>query len=38
MKKKIAIVGIIAAIVAVITWSFANKWELTAEWKKNRSA
>jgi hypothetical protein len=38
MKKKIAIVGIIASLVAVIAYLFASKWELQAEWKNRKTA
>jgi len=38
MKKKIAIIGIIATVVGAIAYFLASKWELQAEWKNRKTA
>jgi len=38
MKKKIAIAGIIAALVAAISYLFVSKWDVHTEWKKDETA
>lgn len=38
MKKKIAIIGIIAVLIAVLSWAFTSDREWKIEWKGTKTA